>query len=349
MANQSQNVAHHEAFKEENIIELLERIAGGLEGCCLTIDESGHKTKNEMFEFPGVIDHTDDVKDVKLYDIDTEKLLFILDVELKDVLTGLLHYSPGNGQKLEKEFKPIKKWAISLDLSTPRPSKTRFPRMADYPSLVIGNIGYLTFHLPERAEELRRVAELLRGEQKAEQQEQDGLGKTGTPSYEVQKVFKVPVSKLVKRGEDHTIEFKETLEYDVKQNKHNKDLNKECLKTIAAFLNTDGGTLLIGVRDDGEVKGIDRDLQYVQRKNRDGFELKLRNLLRNRFAPPPFRKVKITFKKPAKEVVCRIDVNPVSLNRIIHLDDEVYIREGNTTIKLAGRALADWIQQRSRE
>ncbi|HCO96624.1 MAG TPA: hypothetical protein DIU00_22240 [Phycisphaerales bacterium] len=33
--------------------------------------------------------------------------------------------------------------------------------MADYPSLVIENIGYLTFHLPERADDLRRVAILL--------------------------------------------------------------------------------------------------------------------------------------------------------------------------------------------
>jgi len=157
---------------------------------------------------------------------------------------------------------------------------------------------------------------------------------------------KVPISELIKQGESHTLEFKETLEYDVKQNRNNHNLNKECLKTIAAFLNTDGGTLIIGVKDNGEITGIERDLQYVQRENFDGFELKFRNLIRNRFAPAPLGKVKINFEKLAKGIVCKIDVNPVNRNPIIHLDNEVYIRDGNMTRKLDGRDLTDWIQQR---
>ena len=104
--------------------------------------------------------------------------------------------------------------------------------------------------------------------------------------------------------------------------------------------------MLIGVRDNGDVTGVERDLTYVQKKNNDGFELKLRDLIKNRFAPFPSGKVKVAFEKLERKTVCRIDVNPVSLSQIIHLDNEVYIREGNTTIKLTGRALTDWIQQR---
>jgi len=178
-------------------------------------------------------------------------------------------------------------------------------------------------------------------------QKEDGQGKTEKPGYEALKLSKVSVSKLIECGEGHNVEFKETLEYDVKLNRHNPNLNKECLRTIAAFLNTDGGTLLIGVKDNGEVTGIDQDLQYVQRKNRDGFELKLRSLMRNRFAPFPSGKVKLNFEKLAKGTVCRIDVDQASLNQIIHLDNEVYIRDGNMTVKLTGRDLTDWIQQRS--
>jgi len=168
----------------DSISRDLERIADGLDESCLIIDEFERKTKNVIFKFPAVISRIDDVKDAELYDIDTEKLLFILDVELKNVLTKLLHYSPANGQKLEREFEPIKKWAISLDLSTPRPSKTRFPRMADYPDLVIENISRLTFHLPQRANELRRVAKLLKeAEKPAEKEQKVTLGKPEKESW----------------------------------------------------------------------------------------------------------------------------------------------------------------------
>jgi len=178
-------------------------------------------------------------------------------------------------------------------------------------------------------------------------QEEDGRTETDTAGYKASKLSKVPVPKLIKCGESQTVEFKETLEYDVKQNQHNPNLNKECLRTIAAFLNTDGGTLLIGIKDNGEVTGIERDLEDVQRKNQDGFELKLRNLIRSRFAPPPLGKVKIDFEKLERQTVCRIDVSPLNLNQISHLDSEVYIRDGNMTVKLTGRDLTEWIQQRS--
>ncbi|MBN2182300.1 MAG: ATP-binding protein [Sedimentisphaerales bacterium] len=160
-------------------------------------------------------------------------------------------------------------------------------------------------------------------------------------------IFKESVEKLIKQGEGHFIEFKATLEYDIKENQHNKGLNKECLKTIAAFLNTDGGVLLIGVKDDGIIFGIEEDLKYVQRKNTDGFELKLRSLIRNQFDPEPLGKLKIIFRKIKKTSICRIDIVPASLDQVIHLDNEVYVRDGNTTIKLTGRKLTDWIQHRN--
>ena len=153
-----------------------------------------------------------------------------------------------------------------------------------------------------------------------------------------------PILELIAQGESHKLEFKETLEYDVRENRQNRELNKATLKTIAAFLNADGGTILIGVSDSGEVKGIDRDLQYVRGNNHDGFEQKLRSLINDRFDPSPLGFVDIDFEELAEGTVCRVNVRPA--NTIIHLDNEVYIRDGNVTRKLEGRALTDWIQQK---
>lgn len=153
-----------------------------------------------------------------------------------------------------------------------------------------------------------------------------------------------PILELIAQGESHTLEFKETLEYDVRENRQNRELNKATLKTIAAFLNAEGGTILIGVSDSGEVKGINRDLQYVRGNSRDGFEQKLRSLINDRFDPSPLGFVDIDFQELAEGTVCRVNVRPA--NTIVHIDNEVYIRDGNVTRKLEGRALTDWIQQK---
>jgi type I restriction enzyme R subunit len=66
-------------------------------------------------------------------------------------------------------------------------------------------------------------------------------------------------SDLVKQQESKTLEFKSTLRWSLKENKQDNVITHAVLKTIAAFLNTDGGDLLIGVADDGSVLGLDPD------------------------------------------------------------------------------------------
>jgi GTPase len=84
--------------------------------------------------------------------------------------------------------------------------------------------------------------------------------------------------ELIKRGESKTLEFKSTLRWSLKDDrKYDKGVTDAALKTIAAFLNTDGGDLLIGVADDGSMVGIDRD----QLENDDKFMRHLAQVVRN--------------------------------------------------------------------
>lgn len=156
----------------------------------------------------------------------------------------------------------------------------------------------------------------------------------------------VPISKLIKQGESHTLEFKETLECDTQREGKNKDVSLSSLKTIAGFLNAKDGTLLIGVDDSGKIKGIERDLNILKLGNKDKFELKIRNYLKDRFKPQPIGKVKISFEDFPEGTICRIDVE--ATKDIVHLDNKVYVREGNATQKLEGRDLTDWMQQRGK-
>ena len=123
------------------------------------------------------------------------------------------------------------------------------------------------------------------------------------------------------------------------------------LKTIAGLLNADGGTLLIGVSDAGEIKGIARDLRTMGRNaNNDRFELKIRNFIsgqNSKFNPEATGKVSISFEELGEGTICRVDVEPFPKPEVLHFDDDVYVRDGNQTLKLEGRALTDWIQRRT--
>ncbi|MGD0077962.1 MAG: ATP-binding protein [Sedimentisphaerales bacterium] len=160
------------------------------------------------------------------------------------------------------------------------------------------------------------------------------------------------ITQIIAQGEGHTVEFKETLEYDVKTNNNSKDVLLSSLKTIAGFLNSNGGTLLIGVNDSGEIKGIERDLSTMKHGTSDRFEQRIRNCIRDRFSPQPIGKVKISFEEFTEGTIGKFTevticcVNVPANKDVIHLDDYVYVRDGNTTQKLEGRNLTDWIQQR---
>jgi predicted HTH transcriptional regulator len=157
---------------------------------------------------------------------------------------------------------------------------------------------------------------------------------------------KVHISELIKQGESQIREFKESLEYDTQKKGKEKDILLSSLKTISGFLNATGGTLLIGVTDSGEIKGIERDLSTMRHSNNDRFEQNIRNCLKVRFKPQPIGKVDISFEKFAEGTICRLDIQ--ASQEIIHLDGKVYVRDGNTTMLLEGQALTDWIQQRGK-
>ncbi len=84
--------------------------------------------------------------------------------------------------------------------------------------------------------------------------------------------------ELIKRGESKTLEFKSTLRSNLKEDRRDDaGVTHAVLKTIAAFLNTEGGDLLIGVADDGSIVGIERD----QLETDDTFMRHLAQVVRN--------------------------------------------------------------------
>src|SRR3712207_6558701 len=86
---------------------------------------------------------------------------------------------------------------------------------------------------------------------------------------------------LIAQGEGPTVEYKSSLRWDYRESRVNRDLTKVAVRTLAAFLNAQGGTLLIGVDDEGNVLGLEADIACLQKKSLDGFELTLRSAIAN--------------------------------------------------------------------
>ena len=80
------------------------------------------------------------------------------------------------------------------------------------------------------------------------------------------------IPELLAAGESDTVEFKSSARWNLHAGKETPEIKDAITKTVAAFLNTDGGTLLIGVNDDAEVVGLENDVKLVKGKDLDGFE-----------------------------------------------------------------------------
>src|SRR5690606_15097463 len=109
-------------------------------------------------------------------------------------------------------------------------------------------------------------------------------------------------------GESLTLEFKSSLQWDMVQGRQNTGLRGSILKTIAAFLNTDGGTLVIGVEDQGSVCGIGPDLNLVG-GSKDRFAQLVSSLVFEHLGAGVAPCVRQRFEDVDGQVVCVVDVD----------------------------------------
>lgn len=145
----------------------------------------------------------------------------------------------------------------------------------------------------------------------------------------------IPISEIRGMKENDVLECKSTLCFDIDNNKGNDELAKQCLKTIAGFLNSAGGTLVIGLRDDGGIFGLRNDYSLLKegRRNRDGFENRLRDMISSNISKvfASSEHIMMRFEELEGNDICIIDVRPVSEPVFLTKNKEFYIRTGNST------------------
>lgn len=151
---------------------------------------------------------------------------------------------------------------------------------------------------------------------------------------------------ILAAGEGDAVEFKSTLRWNLHSGKPDKRLENACLKTVAAFLNSTGGLLLIGVNDDGEPLGLDVD----NFPNQDKMLLHLTSLSRmhlgGEFAPF----VRAAFHPVGGKDVLVVDCLPSPQPVYFRRDQEevFFVRSGPATQQLSPSEVVAYVSHRGR-
>ncbi|MBT9519065.1 MAG: putative DNA binding domain-containing protein, partial [Methyloversatilis discipulorum] len=154
----------------------------------------------------------------------------------------------------------------------------------------------------------------------------------------------VSVAAIIAEGESYNLEFKSSLRVNLHTNQKDPRMEMSCIKTIAGFLNGKGGTLLIGVKDDGETIGIDAD----GFQNEDKMLLHLTNLIKDKISPQHMMYIHPHFieldGKRVLSVECNSSKSPVYVK-----DDNTekfFIRTGASTSELSASQTQEFIRQK---
>lgn len=163
--------------------------------------------------------------------------------------------------------------------------------------------------------------------------------------------------ELLERDESATLEFKATFRYNVHTAKRDDALELGVMKSVAGFMNARrGGTVLIGVADDGQLRGrgklrgIEDDIRLCGNRGVDGFENTLMTMLDKSLGKVAAAGVEVAFERLGERQVCRVDVPPATGPVYVAWKDNelFFVRMGNSTRQFAIGEAIDYIGRRFR-
>ena len=154
----------------------------------------------------------------------------------------------------------------------------------------------------------------------------------------------VALIDMIRAGESDSVEFKSTLRTNLHTKKVDKGIEHSALKTLAGFLNTDGGTLVIGISDGGEPVGIEVD----NFSSTDKISLHLTNIVNAQLGPNAMTLIHTNFDdfEDVRVLVANCQRSPTAVYLKVGNVQRFYVRTGPATTELTGSAMVEHINQR---
>ncbi|MDP2560419.1 N-6 DNA methylase [Psychrobium sp. 1_MG-2023] len=256
---------------------------------------------------------------------------------------------------------------------------SHLPRGTTMPMLNRQDLESLTIFIPSKNEQ-NRIIDLARKLDVAREQlttyksdlltkpalYQEVESRTDDFVYELSTLDEVSrVKQLIKINETQRIEFKQTFFVNADHvgrefKKTDKEYKKSCkaeqykiAKNIATFLNTDGGTLLIGVTDDSQVCGIEKEMQHIKEIKAEAYIKRLSQDVANLIGERNNNWVEYCSVEVDDKTIVVIDCKPATKpvllpnknkDGTIHNEPtELIIRRGTASVTLNGYELLEYI------
>ena len=153
------------------------------------------------------------------------------------------------------------------------------------------------------------------------------------------------LEQMVAQGEGIYTEFKSTLRVNLHTGEKDKKMEHAVLKTINGFLNSkEGGTLVIGVADNGDALGLDTD----GFPNEDKMDLHLGNIIKSQLGADTMLHIKPHFEDYKGKRVLLVDCKPSKVPVYLKNggEEEFFIRAGGSSAKLTASQMTAYIKQR---
>lgn len=163
----------------------------------------------------------------------------------------------------------------------------------------------------------------------------------------------LPIAEVAQMGESDRLEFKSSARWNLRTDKRDDAMEEVVAKTVAAFMNSAGGTLLLGVDDGGNLIGLGPDYTTLKQPDADRFELWLRGMWRTRMGTNAAALPQVDFAPTPDGTaeVCRVTAPPSPLP--VYLKPAkgrdgtaLWVRVGNSTRRLEVDDAVDYVMLR---
>lgn len=213
--------------------------------------------------------------------------------------------------------------------------------------LSLGAVDYITkpFDGDEVKARVRRQVELWEEKQKL-RLENSRLMLRSSESSQASPDQEKQVRTWIEKGETEHTEFKSTLRWSLTKNQVDRGVEVAWLKTVAAFLNSGGGTLIVGVGDKGEILGIKKD----NFPNEDKYLLHVNNRIQQHIGLEHAQNIEYSLVPIDQEKVLVIECKPSSVPVFFVQGNEesFYIRVGPGSRKLSISQALTYLSEREK-
>lgn len=154
---------------------------------------------------------------------------------------------------------------------------------------------------------------------------------------------------LIREGETESVEFKSSLRWNNRTEKPDQAIEDAIVKGIAAFLNSKGGSLFIGVNDAGELLGLEADYSTFQKaRDRDGFILKLTSLVNSQIGRSSHEYITMEIREIKGKDLCCVSVRPADTPVFLKTrgKEHFYMRAGASSASLTMSEAHAYIRSR---